>query len=70
MIWICFLRLGIGSITALSEKETYKHRSFVEKVLDNFDKERAETLPKKRACGAFPHLDFLYSLHNDENGKR
>jgi hypothetical protein len=57
MILVCFSRSGIGSIIALPEKETFTHRLFVEKMADDFDKERAERRPKKRARGRFLHLD-------------
>jgi hypothetical protein len=67
MIWVCFSRSGIGSITALPEKETFTRRLFVEKVLDDFDKERAETRPEKRAPGIFVHLDNAptHRAHDD-----
>jgi hypothetical protein len=56
MIWVYFSRSGIGSITPLAEKEIFTRRSFIEKVLDDFDKERVETRPTKRARGTFLHL--------------
>jgi hypothetical protein len=43
IIWVCFWRSGIESTFALSEKEIFTRRLFVEKVLDDFDKKRAET---------------------------
>jgi hypothetical protein len=56
MIWVCFSRCGIRSGTTLPEKETFTCQFFVDKVLDHFDKELAETRPPKRARGAFLHL--------------
>jgi histone-lysine N-methyltransferase SETMAR len=53
MIWVCFSRCGIGTVTALSEKERFTRQFFVDKVLEDFDKELAETRPKKRARGIF-----------------
>jgi hypothetical protein len=44
MISIYISRSGIASIIALPRKESFTRRFFVEKVLDDFDKERAETM--------------------------
>jgi hypothetical protein len=57
MIWVHFSRPGIQGIIALSEKEIFMRRLFTEKMLDDFDKGRAETRPKKRARATFLHLD-------------
>jgi hypothetical protein len=57
MIWVCFSRTGIDNVIVLSEKETFTHAFFVEKVLDDFDRKPPETRPKKRARMTFLHLD-------------
>jgi hypothetical protein len=38
---------------ALPKKESFTHQFFVDKILEDFDKELAETRPKKRARGIF-----------------
>jgi hypothetical protein len=70
MIWVYFSRFGIESITALPEKEIFTRMLFVEKVLDDFDKERAETRPKKRPPGTFLHLDNPPTHWPDDNFDR
>jgi hypothetical protein len=56
MIWVCFSRTGIGNVTALLEQETFTRVFFIEKVLDDFDKDRAETRPKKCTRETILHL--------------
>jgi hypothetical protein len=70
MIWICFSRSGIGSITALPETEIFTRRLFIEKVWDDFDNERAETRPKKRARSTFLHLDNASAHQADDDFDR
>jgi hypothetical protein len=41
------------NVTALPEKETFTCQFFIDKVLDDFDKELAEKRPKKRARDIF-----------------
>jgi MoaA/NifB/PqqE/SkfB family radical SAM enzyme len=53
MIWVCFSRCGIGSVVVSPEKEIFTCQFFVDKVLDDFDKELTETRPKKRARCTF-----------------
>jgi hypothetical protein len=67
MNWICFSRSGIGSITAWPEKEIFTRRFFVEKRLDDFDKEWAQTQPKKRSRGTFLHLDEARTHRADDD---
>jgi hypothetical protein len=47
----------MGSVIALPEKDNFTREFCAKKVLDDFDKERAEKRPKKRARGTFLHLD-------------
>jgi hypothetical protein len=70
MIWVCFSRSGIGSITVLPEKETFTRILFVKKVLDNFDKERVEMRLKKRARGTFLRLDNTPTDRPDDDFDR
>jgi hypothetical protein len=70
MIWVCFSRPGIETITAFPEKETFTRRFFVEKVLDDFDKERAEARPKRRPPGTFLHLDNAPTYRPDDDFDR
>jgi hypothetical protein len=70
MIWVCFSRSGIESIIALPEKETFTCTSFVKKLLDDFDKDRAETRPKKCACSTFLHLDNALTDRADDDFDR
>jgi hypothetical protein len=67
MIWVCLSRSGIGNITTLLEKEIFTCRLFVEKVLNDFDKERAETRTKKPARGTFMHLDNAPTHRTDDD---
>jgi hypothetical protein len=53
MISICFSRCGIVNVTALPEKETSTCQFFIDKVLDDFDKDLAEKRPKKRPRDVF-----------------
>jgi hypothetical protein len=57
MILIYFSRVGIGNIVLLSSKETFAREFFVEKVLVDFDKERARNCPRKHSKDTFLHLD-------------
>jgi hypothetical protein len=67
MICVCFSQCGIGSATARPEKETFTCQFFVDKVLDDFDEELAETLPKKCARGTFLHLDNAPTHRGDDD---
>jgi hypothetical protein len=69
IIWVDFSRSGAGSVAALPEKETFTRRLFVEKVLNDFGKERVEAPPKKRARGTFLYLDNMPAgrAYNDFN---
>jgi histone-lysine N-methyltransferase SETMAR len=69
MIWVCFSRCGIGSVTALTEK-TLTCQFFVYTFLYDFDKALAETRPKKRARGTFLHLDNALRHRADDDFDR
>jgi histone-lysine N-methyltransferase SETMAR len=70
MIWVCFSRCGIGSVTALPEKESFTRQFFVDKVIEDFDKELADTRPKKRARDIFLHLDNEPTPRGDDDFNR
>jgi hypothetical protein len=58
IIWVCFSRSGIENIILLlpKEKETFDREFFVEQVLSDFDKERAQDCPRKCSRNTFLHL--------------
>jgi histone-lysine N-methyltransferase SETMAR len=57
MILVCFSRFGIGNVVLLPAKETFDREFFVEKVLADFDEERARNCPRKHSKDTFLHLD-------------
>jgi hypothetical protein len=57
MTWVCFSRSGIGNVLLLPSKETLDREFFVEKVLADFDKERARNWPRKQSRDTFFYLD-------------
>jgi hypothetical protein len=52
------------------KKETITCQFFVDKVLDDFDKELAETRPKKHARGTSLHLDNAPTYRADDHFDR
>jgi hypothetical protein len=52
------------------QKKTFTCQFFVDKVLHDFDKELAETRPKKRARGIFWHLDNALTHRADDDFDR
>jgi hypothetical protein len=57
MIWVYFSYSGIGSLVLLPSQETPNHMFLVEKVLADFEEERAQNLPKNQSRGIRIHLD-------------
>jgi hypothetical protein len=70
MIWVCFLRSGIGNTTDLLVKEIFTRPFFVDKVLGNFDTELTETRSKKRGRVTFLHFDNIPTHRADDNFNR
>jgi hypothetical protein len=60
----------LGASLPYQKKETFTPRFFVKKVLDDFDKERAETRPKKHACDTFLYLDNASTHRADDDFDR
>jgi hypothetical protein len=52
------------------QKKSFTRQFFVDKVLTDFDKELAETRPKKRARGIFLHLDNAPTHRADDDFNR
>jgi hypothetical protein len=65
-----FLAIWNWECRCPTKKETFTCQFFVDKIIDNFDKELAETRPKKRARGTFLHLDNAPTHRADDDFDR
>jgi hypothetical protein len=57
MIWVCFLRSGIGNAAILSSQETFNREFFIEKIRVDFDEELAQNQPMKYSRNTFLYRD-------------